>query len=594
MSVALWLVFFYVLGGLTFVPSLVLAIVLYFYWTLPKISPENNPSVLYDQVVSKEKNLKSSTEKLNSEAYNDSTDLKSQQFSRPGSVSSMSDAASLISRSNPASPNYNSSDISSYGISHLRTPSTSLSLDREHETGVDAYFTGTLVVSREYFIYPTGGPNNSGNPPAPASHQASMNQSESAYSTLYKLINNSLSKSNSPSPGTFSSSNAPSPTPSFIENSSEGGNNGSSTPKSTTSSSTTTNSSKKSKLTKYHAILRHGNLFLYEDSDHEILKHVIVIAHHLVTIWPPHVPDGELFAKRSAICLVKIPYSHGSDAAVSDVDVAEILADSSTPPKNAFYLYSDSASEKEDFYFALIRASKRHSLRMAGLDNKPVSQFNPVYMAHPLHHRTADMMDLINTLHSTDSNIQTRWLNAFIGRIFLAIKDTPQFTSALRNKISTKLTRIKRPTYLSEIHVTKLSCGNALPYFTNPKLIELTPEGKLTVESDVTYDGKFSVQITTKAKLNLGARFKAREVTIALAITLEHLEGKLIFRVKPPPSDRIWYTFESMPKMSLFIEPVVSSRQIKYSVVTKAIENKLRESVCIHRIFFFFFFFLLY
>lgn len=64
--------------------------------------------------------------------------------------------------------------------------------------------------------------------------------------------------------------------------------------------------------------------------------------------------------------------------------------------------------------------------------------------------------------------------------------------------------------------------------------MELTPEGKLTVDSDVTYDGKFSVQITTKVKLNLGQRFKAREVTVALAITLEHLEGKMIFRLKPP------------------------------------------------------------
>lgn len=540
MSLAVWLVFFYVLGGITLVPLLLLGVIVYFYWTLPRVSPENNSTELYNQI---NNDQKSTSQFSTNEAYNSS---------RPESIVSVSDGASHFSKSDPESPSFGPSERP---YSHSKNPSISLLLDKELETGVDAYFSGVLVVAREYFIYPTGGPNNSGNPPSPASHKASMSKNDSAYSSLYKLLNNSLPKSALHSTNTLSS-----------------------IPNSESAEPIATKSSRKTKLTKYHAVLRHGNLFLYEDPDHEILKHVIVIAHHLVTLWPPNVPDGELFAKRSAICLLKIPYNHGASS-LADYEIAEMLSDVNKPPKNSFFLYSDLASEKEDFYFALIRASKRHKLRQV-TDDKPISQFNPVYMAHPLHHKISNIMYLINKLHSTDANIQTRWLNAFLGRIFLGIKDTPQFTNFLRDKIVTKLTKIKRPTYLGEIHVTKLSCGNALPFFTNPKLSELTPEGKLTVEADVSYDGKFSVQTTTKVKLNLGSRFKAREVTIALAITLEHLEGRMIFRVKPPPSDRIWYTFESTPKMSLTIEPVVSTRQIKISMVTNAIENKIRESVC--------------
>lgn len=557
MGLAIWIALIYVIGGLTLIPSVILGLLVYLHFTLPQVPPEDNPSRLYDQV----KKGKSLDHRSEPETHG---------HSRPPSISSSlsEDAASINSKSNPSSPIFGPADRPL-----PRNPSTSLSLDREHETGVDAYFTGTLVVSREYFIYPTGGPNNSGNPPTSASHQASMNQNDSAYSSLYKLINNSFSKS---------SANSGANTPSSVSYSIDSEPSNSTLSKSSSSSSSSA-ASKRTKLIKYYAILRHGNLFLYEDSDHEILKHVVVIAHHLVALWPPNVPDGELFAKRSAICLVKIPYSHGASNQ-SDAEVAEMLSDRSKPPKNAFYLYSDNASEKEDFYFALIRASKRNSLRQAVADHKPASQFNPVYMAHPLHYKTADIMDLIHRLHASDANIQTRWLNALLGRLFLGLKDTPPFTDFLRNKIATKLTRIKRPSYLGEIHVTKLACGNALPHFTNPKLVELTPEGKLTVDSDVTYDGKFSVQITTKVKLNLGQRFKAREVTVALAITLEHLEGKMIFRLKPPPSDRIWYTFESMPKMTLKIEPIVSSRQIKYSMVTKAIESKIRESVCLFKI----------
>lgn len=443
----------------------------------------------------------------------------------------------------------------------------SLSIEREHETGVDAHFTGWLTVSRKYFIYPTGGPNNSGNPPQPESNSASLNQSESAYSSLYK----------------------------FISNSGNSGGNGSSKGNGSQSSSSITPGNgaagqqqdpvtiqKKSKLIKYFAVLRHGNLFLYEDQEQKNMKHVIVIAHHFVTIWPPNVPDGQLFAKRSAICLVKVDLGLKKDESV-DEQLESVLTDPDTPPNNAFYLYSDYCSEKEDFYFALVRASKRYNIHSHLPPNvspeTQYSKFNPVHMAHPLHYKTVNMMDLIQTLHSSDANIQTRWLNALLGRLFLSMNKTSLFEDYFRNRIITKLTRTKRPSFLSEIEVTKISAGDSIPYFTNLKLSELTPEGKLTVESDVSYSGNFSLEITTKVVINLGSRFKPREVTIALSVALRHLEGRLVIKMKPPPSDRIWYAFETMPKISLHVEPIVSSRQIKYSVVTNTIESRIREAI---------------
>lgn len=551
MSLALWFVFFYVLGGITLIPLSVLAVLLFFYWTLPQAPPDQDPS-----------------HTKNDGLVDIARESQYDKSIKQSSASSIADQSTLNS------------------VSSNNTKQPDASPESESETGVDAYFSGTVVVSREYFIYPTGGPNNSGNPPAPASHQASMHQSESAYSALYKLFSNSLMKpgaSSSASSTHSTASSSQSINESFNDPSFSRKNSSLSTFSSTSASSVSSNASnssssstsKKTKLLKYHAVLRHGNLFLYEDSDHENMKHVIVIAHHLVTIWPPNLPDGELFAKRNAICLLKIPYSHGSPAQ-SDLDIAELLSDPATPPKNAFFLYTDSASEKEDFYFALLRASKRHPLEEVK-DPDSISRFDPVYLAHPIRHKTSEIIDLIQTLHATSS--QTRWLNALIGRIFLSVKDTPQVSNFWINKISTKLTRIKRPTFLGDIHVTRLSTGSSLPYFTNPKFIELTPEGKLTIETDVSYSGQFCVQITTKVLLNLGQRFKAREVTVALAITLQHLEGRLIIRVKPPPSDRIWYTFESMPKVSLLVEPIVSSRQVTYSFVTKAIENKIRDTV---------------
>ncbi|KGG51965.1 hypothetical protein DI09_233p20 [Mitosporidium daphniae] len=50
-------------------------------------------------------------------------------------------------------------------------------------------------------------------------------------------------------------------------------------------------------------------------------------------------------------------------------------------------------------------------------------------------------------------------------------------------------------------------------------------------------------------------------------------------KIKPPPSDRLWYGFYEMPKMELSIEPLVSTRAIKWSLVTSVIEKRLNESM---------------
>lgn len=555
MAYALWLVFFYIFGGFTLIPALVLGILVYLYWTLPKsqINVDEREANSIDRALSLQDHRRTGSGAIDIPGVAD--------LAEPFGVERSSTEQSLDSSPSKIQSlaSFPSGDTL---YSTVNLPS--LSIEREYETGVDAHITGWLTVSREYFIYPTGGPNNSGNPPQPASNAASLAQNESAYSSLYKLVSNNTSKLPFVSPSTTSSLTSGDSTPP---------NGSNSTPK-------------KSRLSKYFAVLRHGNLFLYKDSDQKDVKHVVVIAHYVVTMWPPHVPDGQLFMKRSAICLVKIPLGHGS-VLDSDYDMKMILSDPEKPPRNAFYLYSDNCSEKEDFYFALIRASKKYNIHNPPPQTKlesRLSQFNPIYMAHPLHYKTSHMMDLIQTLHSTDSNLQTRWLNALLGRLFLAANGTTSFEAFFRNKIIAKLTRTKRPSFLSEIQVRKIFAGDSIPYFTNPRLAELTPEGKLKVDADITYSGGFSLEITTNALINLGSRFKTREVSIALSITLQRLEGKFVLMMKPPPSDRLWYAFETAPKMTLLVEPIVSSRQLKYSVVTKAIESRIREAVSIPHI----------
>ncbi|EKG11563.1 hypothetical protein MPH_11056 [Macrophomina phaseolina MS6] len=66
---------------------------------------------------------------------------------------------------------------------------------------------------------------------------------------------------------------------------------------------------------------------------------------------------------------------------------------------------------------------------------------------------------------------------------------------------------------------------------------------------------------------------------MVLAGILKKLEGHVLIRVKPPPSNRLWVTFEFPPKMEMTIEPIVSSRQITYGMILRTIENRIREVV---------------
>jgi len=86
-------------------------------------------------------------------------------------------------------------------------------------------------------------------------------------------------------------------------------------------------------------------------------------------------------------------------------------------------------------------------------------------------------------------------------------------------------------------------------------------------------------EIFTAARVDLGTRFKAREVDLRLTAVLQKLEGKVLIRIKPPPSNRVWVAFETMPKMELNIEPIISQRSITYGPILRLIENRVREVI---------------
>ncbi|KAI9715896.1 MAG: hypothetical protein M1812_005716 [Candelaria pacifica] len=298
----------------------------------------------------------------------------------------------------------------------------------------------------------------------------------------------------------------------------------------------------------FFVVLRHGHLMLYDDSEQLEVRHVISLEHHDVSIYAGggDIPEGELWIKRNAIRLSRKP------------DVQEITTN--TKP---FFLFSENCSEKEDFYFALL----------SNQDHKPGGA--PIPQEFDVKHIIA----LVQRLHSSEEHLQTRWINGLVGRVFLALYRTQDIQSFIRMKITKKIARVKKPAFLSQIVIQKIDMGEGAPYITNPRLRDLTVDGDCCVEADVSYSGNFRIEIGTTARIELGSRFKAREVNLVLAAVLKRMDGHVLIRIKPPPSNRAWIAFETMPKMEMSIEPIVSSRQITYTFILRAIESRIREVI---------------
>lgn len=439
----------------------------------------------------------------------------------------------------------------------------------EEKSGLATYKVGWITVTQEYL-------ESVDEITSSTQSIAETTETRSAYSSLYKLVKNAESNPSSDSTvdgvATSESSDIIDSTNSLNNGTAKGGDKASL--KST------------HRKHRYYAILKHGNLFLYKNDKLKDVKHVVVLSHQVVSIWPKGLTDTLLFTKYSAILVMKKEWRRKrrlsdnlgtkdefDDAAT--ISVADVLDPSTdlSPPPGSFYIYCDLNIDKEDWYFALLSASKT--------DAKPdeYSDLDPSVHAKTLHIQTKHMINLINTLYSSEGQLQTKWLNALIGRVFLSLQQTSVLEDYLKSRIMKKLNKLKTPGFLDKFEINKLHPGNSAPVLSYPNLKEINPNGDVLLSAYVHYHGKMSARIATKLNINLGSRFKPREVDVLLSVTLEKLQGPMLIKIKPPPSGRLWYCFEIEPTMNLKIEPIISSRQFSYNIITNTIEKKFKEGI---------------
>lgn len=329
----------------------------------------------------------------------------------------------------------------------------------------------------------------------------------------------------------------------------------------------------KKRKEKYFALLKFGTLFLFDSESQTECKLVIPIHSYKASIYPEHLPDHEVFARPNAIKLTRTHASKEADkVTLASSPVADHKKQTSDEEEfsaeDEFYVFCDRPVDKEDWYFAFLEASNT----MPADPTIP----NIEYVDNTRFDQIA-LNQLIKTLQEDSSHRHAQWLNAILGRIFLSVYKTDRINELIYHKVSKKAKTVKRPGFIGEISVQNVKPGHSLPYITRPKLLSLSQSGELQAQANIHYAGSFRLEIATDITWSYSSMMKPIKVHVVLSVMLKKLTGKILVKIKAPPTNRIWIGFYEPPQMDWKIEPVVSDKPIKLSMVTNAIESKIRE-----------------
>lgn len=314
-------------------------------------------------------------------------------------------------------------------------------------------------------------------------------------------------------------------------------------------------------------MLKHKSLFLYEGEDQLQCAGVAVIAGCKIDLYPHSLLLDEIYKRDFPLRLIS--------TSTTLFDGAKKL-----------YLYAANPSEKEDWLFALRQGALETCINPGPEgdvnDSQSTVSFNAkVTAAIRNDPKLADaiFMERLNRyVRMPTMDTSTQWLNAIAGRLFFNMFRSNDLERFFRKKFERKAATIPKPFFLGDLVLKSVFAGQSLPMFSRGQLHSVTNEGELLVSIDVMYPGGLRMQIETEIRWDI-PRVKKIIVPIVMSIHVRRMLGRVLLRIKPPPSDRLWVGFYAPPALEIDIEPVVSSKAITWSVVKTGIMKHIHDTM---------------
>ncbi|KAI8813217.1 hypothetical protein BJ742DRAFT_475444 [Cladochytrium replicatum] len=415
-------------------------------------------------------------------------------------------------------------------------------------------------------------------------------------------------------------------------------------------------------------VLKQKTLLLYESDDERECTDVLLLPQYRVDLYPENLPDNEIYARENPVrirskALLDLQRGrrkrNGSSGPSSgDVSVAEGSAglEFSTQRMLTMYVYAPTGCDKEDWYLMLRRSSRlrtRHGSG-AGTDtgsNSSGSGMTGRVESIAMKNYRRIMQKLVERVKgvgeaegesgekkpgatsspvsgspqsmSGESFMATAWLNALVGRAFVAIHSNLRIKEWLLAKLSRRtkhavpvvssfkdgvssakswFSRIGSTVnldpkqqqqqhqqqfgFLGDIVIQDIDVGDSIPVLSNPKLLDLSVDGDMRIEMDIEYTGGARVQAATLATISVPSldRYgvKPLQVPLVVAIRVKRFAARVLLKIKPYwETNRVWVGFYRDPgiQLELDVEPIISNKLIKLHLVNQVIERRVIDAL---------------
>ncbi|KAJ3165824.1 hypothetical protein HK101_012063 [Irineochytrium annulatum] len=318
------------------------------------------------------------------------------------------------------------------------------------------------------------------------------------------------------------------------------------------------------------AVLKHRTLFVYSSDERLECIDIILLTEFKVDLFPEHLKDSELYLRETPVRMrlrSSLP-AGGRRGNEKNTNVG-------------LFLYTANGSDKEDWFFMLRRASHLP----LNADSGALSTY--FQDSEPMRHFAEAMSKLKATVDNLEGaeGHATAWLNALVGRAFVGLHANPRIRDWVISKLSRRYTRARGSSILGDIVIQDLSVGNSIPVLSNPKLLGFTADGDVDVEVDIDYTGGVRIEAATVATISVSALepyVKPLEIPLVVAIKVKRFSARVLIKIKPSwETSRVWVGFHREPelKIELEVEPIISNKMIRLSLVNQIIERRIKEAL---------------